>query len=58
MKKAMDTITAAPAAAAQAPVPSNRERGAKLLHELCNSPDPQEQDRLVKELDAHLMRGK
>ncbi len=57
MKKTMETITAAPAAPAQAPVPSNREQGAKLLYELCNA-DPQEQDRLVKELDAHLMRGK
>jgi len=51
------SVLAAPAAPAKAPT-SSREQGAKLLHGLCNAPDQQEQDRLAKELDAHLMQQK
>jgi hypothetical protein len=29
---------------------SEREQGAKLLHEMCNTDDPQEQERLAREL--------
>jgi len=50
-------VTAAPAKAAPAQAPSSREQGAKLLFEMCNATDPQEQDRLAKELDAHLMQN-
>jgi hypothetical protein len=32
-----------------------KRKGAKLFRELCNADDPHEQDRLAKELDAHLM---
>jgi hypothetical protein len=32
-----------------------REQGAKILHDLCNTDDPQERDRLAKELDLFLM---
>jgi hypothetical protein len=33
-----------------------REQGAKLLHDLCNTDDPKEQDRLVRDLDAQWMQ--
>jgi hypothetical protein len=35
--------------------PEKRERGAQLLHVLCRATDPQEQDRIAKELDDLLM---
>jgi hypothetical protein len=37
--------------------PEKRERGAQLLHALCRATDPQEQDRIAKELDDLLMEG-
>jgi hypothetical protein len=33
----------------------SREKGAKLLEDMCNTGDPQEVDRLARELAAHLM---
>jgi hypothetical protein len=35
----------------------DREQNAKLLHALCNTDDPNEQDRLAKELDKQMMQG-
>jgi len=37
--------------------PEKRERGAQLLHALCRATDPQEQDRIAKELDDLLLEG-
>jgi hypothetical protein len=42
---------------APAPARSPREAGAELLFKLCNTSNPEEQDRLARQLDAHLMKG-